>query len=177
VSTPEEEPFASFAEPRERPTAVEAWRRRHAEETRQWRRLVGVGVWLVLGTFGGSALAALSTGSLLGGATLLGGAAIGMPLGLAVGWLAGFASWGGRALRGTRLVPVSDSPVPMLWLGVCSGVGLVAGAAIGSVALPQFLLDPDQANLADVLGPVGVCAGAGVALLVVWLRSRGPHSA
>jgi hypothetical protein len=170
--TPEEEPFASFAAPREQPSALEAWKRRRAEETRQWHWLLGVGGWLLGGTLFGSASAAAVTGSLALAGALLAGACVGMPLGLVAGWLAGFGSWGGRVLRGTRLVPASDAPVPTLWLAICSGVGLVTGAAVGSVALPHILFDADVADRVDVLGPAGSCAGAALALLVLWLRGR-----
>jgi hypothetical protein len=168
--TPEEEPFASFAGPREKPSAVEAWKRRRVEETRQWKWLTGVGWCLLVGTFLGSAGASPLTGSLVGAGVLVLGASVGMPLGLAVGWLAGFGSWGGRVFRGTRLVAASDTPVPILWLALCCGVGLVTGAAIGSVALPHLLLDADLADRTDVAGPVGACAGAAFTLLLVWLR-------
>lgn len=168
--TPEEDPFAAFAAPPEQLSPVEAWKRRRIEEARQWRWLRGVGAWLLGGTLLGSVGAAIASGSLTNGGALLAGSGVGIPLGLAAGWLVGFGSWGGRMLRGTRLVPTSEVPVPMIWLAICAGIGLITGAAIGSGSLPYLLIDQAAADKTAILGPVGACAGAALALVVAWLR-------
>jgi hypothetical protein len=170
--TPEDDPFASFAVPREQLSPVEIWKRQRQEEARQWRRLKSVGAWLLGGTLLGSLGAAAAAESLRAAGAMVGGSMLGMPLGLAAGWLVGFGSWGGRFLRGTRMMPASEVPVPMLWLATCTGVGLVAGAALGSWTLPYLMLDKAAADRAAVLGPAGAAAGAAIALVVVWLRRK-----
>lgn len=172
----ENDPFASFAAPREQLSPVEIWKRRRHEELQRWRRLKAVAIWLLIGTIlgcvGAAVLIGAATGSLAIGAALLTGSVLGMLPGAALGWLVGFGSWGGRLLRQTGLVAPSEVPVPLYWLAVCSGIGLVGGANMGGWALPFLLFGQEAANLAVIFGPVGATAGAAVALVWLWRINR-----